>query len=214
MSVVGIEYKPLSELRRWPRNPKLHDLDQIEASITRHGFIDPIVLDARSGMMVAGHGRDETLERMKRSGKPPPKRILVAPDGDWLVPVLTGVEFDSESDAEAYIVGSNRLVELGGWDEGLLQEIVTTEGFNALGTGLQLEVPDMSALLDRSGLDPLPAPEELEPPSKEEQGKTIKVGKLKVPVTDEERRALVARAEQYEESTGVLTGFWSHLLGL
>lgn len=209
--VVGIKYTPLSELRRWPRNPKLHDLDQIEASIVRHGFIDPIVLDARSGMMVAGHGRDETLERMKRAGKPPPKRILVAPDGEWLVPVLTGVEFESETDAEAYIIGSNRLVEMGGWDEQLLQDIVATEGFDALGTGLQLDMPDLGVLLDQSGLDPAPAPEDLQLETKE-KGKFIKVGKLRVPVTDDELRALVARLERFEEETGDLCGFFGLLL--
>lgn len=212
---IGVTYKPLSELRRWPRNPKLHDLDQIAASIRRHGFIDPVVVDERSGMLVAGHGRDETLERMKLAGEPPPKRIRVRTDGEWLVPVLTGVEFESESDAEAYIVGSNRLVELGGWDEALLNEIVSSEGFDALGTGLSLEMPDLSALLDTSGMDPPPAPEEtMAPEPAPEKGKFIRVGKVKVPATEEELRALVSRVEQYEENAGDLAGFWSSLLGL
>lgn len=215
---VGIRYVPLSELRRWERNPKLHDIGAITASIRRHGFIDPIVVDQRSGRIVAGHGRDESLENLKRSGEPPPKRIQVRADGEWMVPILTGIEFEDDRDAEAYIVGSNRLVELGGWDEGLLQDIVSTEGFDALGTGLSLEMPDMAGLLDTSGLDPAPSPEDLQgqtgDPEAPEKGKYLRVGKYKVPLTDEERRALIARVEQYEEESGVLAGFWSRLLDL
>lgn len=212
---VGIEYRPLSELRRWHRNPKLHDLEALAASIRRHGYIDPIVLDEASGMMVAGHGRDETLEMMKRAGEPAPKRIKVRDDGEWLVPVLSGISFEDESTAEAYIIGSNRLVELGGWDEEALQAIITTDGFDALGTGLSLDMPDDlgGLVLDQSGLDPVSEGDESPTAGDEpEKTPTIKVGKLKIPATESERKALVARAEEYEERGGTLTGFWTHLL--
>jgi hypothetical protein len=216
---VGIRYTPLSELRRWPRNPKLHDLGQIADSIRRHGFVDPIVVDERSGLMVAGHGRDETLESMKRAGEPAPKRIIVREDGEWLVPVLTGIEFSDETTAEAYIIGSNRLVEMGGWDEALLQDIVTSDGFDALGTGLDLEMPDLSALglgLDTSGMDPEPSAADLSQGGEDgaEKVKTVRVGKHKAPITEAEQRALVGRLESYEETHGTMAGFWSSLLGL
>ena len=34
-----------------------------------------------------------------------------------------------------------------------------------------------------------------------------------VPITDSERRTLIARAEEYEETTGGLVGFWTRVLG-
>ncbi len=212
---VGVEYTALSDLRRWDRNPKLHDLAAIAASIRRHGFVECIVVDERTGKMVAGHGRDETLEMMKRAGEPAPKRIKVREDGEWLVPVLTGIAFEDESTAEAYIIGSNRLVELGGWDEEALQAIITTEGFDADGTGLHLEMPEHETmLLDQSGLDPVAAADEGGAGESEEpKALTIKVGKLKIPITESERRGLTARAEEYEERGGTLVGFWTHLLG-
>jgi hypothetical protein len=214
---VGVEYRPLSELRRWPRNPKLHDLGAIAASIRRHGFIDPIVLDERSGMMVAGHGRDETLESMKRAGEPAPKRIKVREDGEWLVPCLTGIAFEDESTAEAYIIGSNRLVEMGGWDEEALQAIITTDGFDALGTGLTLSLDGIDAMeLDQSGLDPVTPESEGEQGSEGEEepkAQVVRVGKVKVPLTDQEKRTLIAVIESYEEERGTLAGFWTHLLG-
>lgn len=211
--VVGVEYTALSDLRRWDRNPKLHDIEVLAASIRRHGFIEPIVKDERTGKMVAGHGRDETLEMMKRAGEPAPKRIKVREDGEWLVPVLTGIAFEDESTAEAYIIGSNRLVELGGWDEEALQAIVTTEGFDAEGTGLHLEMPEHETmLLDQSGLDPVAAADEGGALEEVERTPTIKVGKLKLPITESEKRALIAAAESYEETSGTLVGFWTHLL--
>lgn len=211
---VGVEYTALSDLRRWDRNPKLHDIEALAASIRRHGFVEPVVRDERTGKLVAGHGRDETLEMMKRAGEPAPKRIKVRADGEWMVPVLSGVSFENESDAEAYIIGSNRLVELGGWDEDALQAIITTEGFDALGTGLHLEMPEHETmLLDQSGLDPMPAADEGATPDDEPKAKVIRVGKLKVPITESEQRALIAAAESYEENRATLVGFWTYLLG-
>lgn len=121
---VTIEYTPLDEIERWPRNPKEHDLEQIKASLRRHGYVDPIARDATSGKIVAGHGRQEALTEMWAAKEPPPRRVKVLDDGRWSVPVLGGVSWDSESEAEAYLVTSNRLVELGGWDNKMLAELL------------------------------------------------------------------------------------------
>lgn len=121
---IRVEYVSLATLKRWPRNPKMHDKEQIQKSIGRFGFVDPITVDEKSGHMVAGHGRLETLEAMKLSGQDPPERIKVAKDGDWLVPVIRGVSFANSTEAEAYLIATNRLVEIGGWDEKALTLIL------------------------------------------------------------------------------------------
>ena len=122
--MTRIEHVRLSEIAKWPRNPKDHDLPSIEASIRRFGFIDPLVRDEKTGRLVAGHGRAEALDRLKKSGKDRPSRVETAADGEWLVPVLSGVSFDSDTDAEAYLIASNRLVETGGYDDVLLRAIL------------------------------------------------------------------------------------------
>jgi hypothetical protein len=192
----------------------LHDIEALAASIRRHGFVEPVVRDERTGKLVAGHGRDETLEMMKRAGEPPPKRIKVREDGEWMVPCLTGISFEDESTAEAYIIGSNRLVELGGWDEEALQAIITTDGFDALGTGLSLEMPDVMGTLelDTSGLDPASSAEMEEKEEELPKMHVVRVGKMKLPITDTEKRELIAAAESYEETTGGLVGFWTSVL--
>jgi hypothetical protein len=46
-------YLPLSKLARAPRNPKGHALDVIDNSISRFGFINPIVVNEKTGRIVS-----------------------------------------------------------------------------------------------------------------------------------------------------------------
>jgi ParB-like chromosome segregation protein Spo0J len=131
---IRIEYVPLSKVEKWPRNPKLHDTEQLSASVERFGFVQPILLDEKTNRLVAGHGRLETLRKMKDSGKQPPPRIKVS-NGDWLVPVVRGVSFKNEKEAEAYLVADNRQVELGGWDEESLAELLRGQEIDLTGVG-------------------------------------------------------------------------------
>ncbi len=116
---IRIEYRALAEFKRFPANPKEHDLGEIRASMLRHGFVMPGAEDAATGRLFAGHGRLDVLEVMKASGEPPPKRIIVR-DGEWFVPVICGVAFPNEAEAEAYLLADNKISEIGGWDAQLL----------------------------------------------------------------------------------------------
>lgn len=116
---IGIDYVALSEIRRWPRNPKDHDGPGIRASMDRFGFVTPLQRDDATGELVAGHGRVDELSAMKADGKAAPERIVVRGDGEWLVPVVSGVRFANSAEAHAYAVADNRLTEIGGWSAGL-----------------------------------------------------------------------------------------------
>lgn len=145
---LRIEYVPLSEVAPAGKNPKRHDLEAIKASMRRFGYVVPVTRDDRTGKLVAGHGRREALEEMRRAGEEPPRRVR-ARGGEWHVPVLRGVSFKTAEEAEAYLLADNRLGELGGWDEGMVGEMVR---------GLD---PDLSAItgFDVSKFAP-PAPPE------------------------------------------------------
>lgn len=132
-----VEHVDVDEVARWPRNPKLHDEAGIDESLQRFGFTAPLLLDETTGRIVAGHGRLEALLRRRAAGKPPPARVRVE-GRRWLVPVLRGVSFASEAEAEAYLVADNRLTERGGWDQEALGEIVRDlqeSGAGLAGTG-------------------------------------------------------------------------------
>jgi len=133
-----IEHVSLSDLREWPGNPKLHDFDAIDRSIERFGFVQPLLIDERSGKMVAGHGRLATLMQMRDAGRPAPARIELR-DGEWYVPVIRGIAFNSEAEAQAYLLADNRLVEKGGWDDEKLTTMLREL------TEASVEVPGWSA---------------------------------------------------------------------
>lgn len=119
---LTIKYMRLDEVAklRWQKNPKRHDIGAIVESIRRHGFVDPPKLDATLGALVYGNGRDEALEWMHAQGDEPPRGILVADDGMWLMPVKVGVDAATEQEAEALAIAHNNLTMSGGdftpWD--------------------------------------------------------------------------------------------------
>lgn len=120
-----IVYLPLAELmtRLHPQNPKSHDLGAIIESYCNHGYVASGVLDDRTGLFLAGHGRIQALSMMKKQG-------MTGPDGiridfcDWLVPVQVGYSSENDTQALAYIVADNKLTTLGGWDEPALAELL------------------------------------------------------------------------------------------
>lgn len=131
-----VEYVALSEIQRWPRNPKLHAEPDLDASLERFGFINPLILDEKTGKLVAGHGRLEALLRRRDAGKPPPERIATK-GKEWMVPVVRGVTFKDAAEAEAYLLADNRLTEAGAWDDDALAKMLgrLSEADALAGTG-------------------------------------------------------------------------------
>lgn len=148
---IYIEYIPLSKLQKWDRNPKDHDIGQIHQSIDRFGFISPIIIDEKSGKMIAGHGRVDTLLQKKEAGEKPPERIKKR-KSDWLVPVVRGVSFDSEIEAEAYGIADNRLTELGGWIDAQLAEVLSDLASKDSMEGIGYDKNDLDSLISQMSI--------------------------------------------------------------
>lgn len=150
---LRIEYVALKELVHWPRNPKDHDLGALSQSFKRFGYTSPILVDEGTGRIVAGHGRVDLLLHLKKSGERVPERVREA-NGDWLVPVIRGLRFRSEQEAEAYLVADNQLVMLGGWHDQSLYDILKRqlEGNTLDGMGFTPEdVQDLHERLKEQG---------------------------------------------------------------
>lgn len=118
-----IEWLPLGEIQPAPTNPKEHDIGEICVSIGRRGFVELPAIDERTGRLVAGHGRIEALMKLEADKAPLPGG-LKAEGGKWLVPVVRGWASKNDADAAAYLVASNRLVELGGWNDEMLSRLM------------------------------------------------------------------------------------------
>lgn len=135
MEELWIDYINISDLKAWEKNPKLHASEAIGASIDRHGFVEPIIIDEETVCIASGHGRIEELCRKYNAGEKPPTNIKLGESGVWQAPVIRGNHFKDEAELSAYVVTANRLTELGGWNESLLDKIiaeVAPVGFDAL----------------------------------------------------------------------------------
>ena len=117
-----IEYLPLDRLKADPRNPKAHDLDVLDASVGRFGYLEPIILDGRTDQIISGHGRAKTLTGMQLRGETAPEGVNLGPSGEWLVPVVVGWASRTDTEAAAALIALNRTSEVGGWvDDSLLE---------------------------------------------------------------------------------------------
>ncbi len=142
---IRVVYRPVSELNWFDGNPKDHDIPALIDSLQKFGYTAPVIIDERDDTVVAGHGRLEALETMRADGRKPPRRIRVAPDGEWMVPTLAGVEFDDLEQAKLYILTDNRTTELGGWDLSELQAFTSDMAPDVLAP---LAIPDLLAELE------------------------------------------------------------------
>lgn len=143
------EYRRLADLRPNPDNVKTHDLAGIGDSVSRFGFIEQIHLDDRTGYIVSGHGRVETLLELEAAGVVAPDGVEARDDG-WWVPVVTGWASRDDDEALAATIVLNRANQRGGWNIDLLLEQLdqlAADGIDSLiGVGFgQNDIDDLLA---------------------------------------------------------------------
>lgn len=125
---LPVTWLPLDDLTAADTNPKKHDLHEIAASIRRHGYADPGVLDQRTGKLVGGHGRADALRLLRDRGESPADwpcarpNVYVDVDGRWWAPVST-TETSDDGEAEALLVALNS-GDRSGWDSHGLAELL------------------------------------------------------------------------------------------
>lgn len=136
--LLSLRYVPLGQVLHWERNPKKHDEVGIQESLERHGFLDPPkfepALNGGRGGFIEGNGRTHVLEKMRNAELPAPRGIVAEGDA-WLLPVIFGVDAESEAAAEAYGVTHNNLTMAGGdFSPADIQRMWDSQGYlNLLG---------------------------------------------------------------------------------
>ena len=142
---------PLADLRGDDRNPKSHDTPGTIASLRRFGFLDPVVQDQRTGLLVAGHGRVAALRVMRERGDDPPGGIDL--DG-WKVPTYTGWQSEDDEEAGAALIALNRLTERGGWDTEALASLLTSVSASSRDglAGVGYDDTDLDSLRSKLGM--------------------------------------------------------------
>lgn len=123
-----LEYLDINTIMPARNNPKQHDGDKVQSSIGKFGYVAPMILDERTGRLVVGHGRLESLQALHASGATAPDGIEIDDNGNWRAPVIRGWASRSDADAAAYLVADNRHTELGGWNHYALAELLDSIG--------------------------------------------------------------------------------------
>lgn len=159
-----IEYVNVDDVPPAPLNAKTHDHGLLESSMARWGFTEPVVVDERTGLLVAGHGRVEQLKRLRDNGRPPPDGVELNGE-EWRVPVVRGWSSKDDREAAAYVIASNRTTERGGWDQEALAGAL--QGLEGAFNGVGFDQGDLDALLAR--MDDT-GPEEPPPDTSEQLG--------------------------------------------
>ena len=131
MEMVAVE-----KLVPYVNNARTHSLAQIgklRASIREYGFINPVIIDGKYGI-IAGHGRV----------------VAAQEEGLKEVPCVL-VDYLTEAQKKAYILADNRMAMDAGWDEELLR--VEIEALQADAFDLSLTGFDEKELADLFGDD-------------------------------------------------------------
>lgn len=137
-TIDGVQEIEISKLKPYENNAKVHDQSQVQKianSIKEFGFLNPILID-KDYNIIAGHGRTMAAQLLNMK----------------TVPVIY-VEGLSDAQRRAYILADNRLTELGGWDEYIVQQELAAlkdEGFDIDLTGFELNIEEDTTILEES----------------------------------------------------------------
>jgi hypothetical protein len=191
-----LELRDPASLTPHPRNPNRHSERQIEmlSRIIRHqGWRNPIVVSARSGFIIAGHGRLAAALRL----------------GLEKVPV-DSQHFESEADEWAHLVADNRIAELADMDQeglgDLLRDLGEVDDFDLGLCGFS------EAEIDRMLSDPDDTDDISEGSDASESASLLKFDGLSIPLTEAEKTALRKRIDLHAEAMGSYFGFVRQLL--
>lgn len=111
---MEIRYIRVADAALWEENSKLHDIGGLITSIEEHGFRDPPAWDNKLNAIVEGNGRTTALRLMEKQGRMRPRGVIEDSDGNWCMPVLFGLDADSQAAATRYGIDHNNLTMLGG----------------------------------------------------------------------------------------------------
>ncbi len=170
--VLKVEMWPIAKVLPYASNAKVHperQISEIEASIKRFGFVNPVLVDAK-GVVIAGHGRIFAAKKM----------------GFKKVPVIK-LGHLSEDEAKALRIADNSISISGtSWDVEMLESELTS---------LRAVNFDLGPL----GLDSIELPEiedlPVQPPRANRSKTTIFLS-VKNEVAEKARKACVAALDK------------------
>lgn len=119
--MAEILYRKLSELKTYPKNYRIGDVEAIIRSIRAFGF-NSLLRIWKDNEILAGNHTFLALKSLYDLGESAPDRIVLK-SGEWLIPCidLSGL---SEEEAKAYLLADNRISDLAGNDDEALVQLL------------------------------------------------------------------------------------------
>lgn len=128
-----LEYEKvkISDLKLNPNNPRINDdaSEKLIKGIKEYGFVNPVIVNKRDSMVLAGHTRIKALQKM----------------GETSIPVIY-VDMN-EVDARGFSIWDNKSAEFSKWDQDLLKleiEGLSNDGFDIELTGFDFDFLEIS----------------------------------------------------------------------
>ncbi len=132
-----VEARPLAELLPYAANARVHSAEQVQqiaASITEYGFVNPVIVDEK-GEIIAGHGRVMAARRLNLATVP----VIVRPG-------LTDLQ------KRGLRLADNKIALNSAWDETMLAKELAALGQESFNLGLtgfkQNEIEDLMAFAE------------------------------------------------------------------
>lgn len=198
MSRLVIKELEVDKLIPYVNNSRTHtdeQVCQVAASIKEFGFLNPIIIDGAQ-CIIAGHCRLLAAKQL----------------GINKVPCIEA-GYLTEDQKKAYVIADNKLALNASWDNELLSSVIgelEASGFNIDLLGFSIDELD----------NLLPSNDDVDIDFDKDEGRSgatinyLSIGKVKIPLSDEEHEQLIACLDKYVADNGAFFGFASHLLGL
>nr|WP_302577921.1 ParB N-terminal domain-containing protein [Methanobrevibacter arboriphilus] len=216
---MNIEKISISEITPSDYNPRQSDdvfKNNLTTSLNEFGFVEPIIINSKTNEIIGGHQRYDFLyNEYVLNGSNKQLFILKLGDISWVFPE-TDLKIKSDEHEKALNLALNNIGAK--WDKEKLENIIEDfklKEFNIELTGfddVKLKKLDID-LLDYNDDedDSVGIPKE----TNEGYGSelSLKFGKHKIPITDEEFKILEDKYEEYLDEFGVSYGFINNILG-
>jgi site-specific DNA-methyltransferase (adenine-specific)/site-specific DNA-methyltransferase (cytosine-N4-specific) len=127
----GVETVPVSAIKTHPRNPRRGDLDAVSSSISVNGFYGSLVVNRRSGFIVAGNHRYIAAKELGYESLP-----------------VSWIDV-GEAEERRILAADNRTSDLGGYDDAVLASLLESLQEDETGLdGTGYSDDDLGELLD------------------------------------------------------------------
>lgn len=171
----------------YENNPRKNDeaVKYVANSIKEFGFKVPVIID-KNNVIIAGHTRIKAAKELKIDQIP----CVIADD-------LT------DEQIKAFRLADNKVAEFAEWDEELLdKELDSIFNLDMEGLGFEEEYADDDDFLINENNEK----------GQEKIENILKIGKIKVYMTDEEYNLITEELDKYIEANSVSIGFVRYLL--